>query len=108
MKESFISSEGCIGRVVFVVRVLILAVLVYGISHYAIEHFHHWHHGTYLPLGIFISLIFGLIALFLCLMQLLKRLRDMGKGAYLSILLLVPGINLLLLIYAALAPSKAK
>lgn len=108
MKESFISSEGCIGRVVFLVRILILAVAVYGISHYAMHYFHEWHHGTYQPLGVFVSLIAAMIAVFIGLMQLLKRLRDMGKGAYLSILLLVPGVNLLLLIYAAAMPSKAK
>ena len=40
------------------------------------------------------------------LMQFLKRLRDMGKPAYWSLLMLIPGINLLVLIYMALAPSN--
>ena len=39
-------------------------------------------------------------------MQLLKRLRDMGKEAYLSLLMLLPGVNVLFLIYACVAPSK--
>jgi len=107
MKETFLSSEGRIGRVVFIVRIAILIALTYGVSHYAIEYFHHWHHGTFYPLGIFISLIFGLICGFIGLMQLLKRLRDMDKGAYLSILLLIPGLNLLLVLYAACSPSRA-
>jgi uncharacterized membrane protein YhaH (DUF805 family) len=107
MKDSFISSEGRIGRVIFIVRVLILAVLTALVTHYAMEYFHHWHHGTYLPLGVFVSLIFGLVCYLIILMQLLKRLRDMGKGAFWSIWLLIPGPNLLLLLYAAVAPSKA-
>jgi uncharacterized membrane protein YhaH (DUF805 family) len=41
------------------------------------------------------------------LMQLLKRLRDMGKGAYFSLLMLIPGVNVLFLLYACVAPSKA-
>jgi len=106
MKESFISSEGKIGRVVFIVRIVILAVLTALVAHYAIDYFHHWHHGTYAPLGIFVSIVCGLITTLIGLMQLLKRLRDMDKGAYLSILLLIPGVNVLLLLYAAAAPSK--
>ena len=106
MKDRFISSEGQIGRVVFVVRLLILAVLVGVVDHYVMEYFHHWHHGTYAPLGVFVSIIFGLFCVLALLMQLLKRLRDMGKGAYLSILLLVPGVNVLLLLYASVAPTK--
>lgn len=106
MKDQFISSEGQIGRVVFIVRIVILAVLTALASHYAMDYFHHWHHGTYQPLGVFVSLIVGLVCGFMGLMQLLKRLRDMGKGAYLSILLLIPGVNLLLLLYAAAVPGK--
>jgi uncharacterized membrane protein YhaH (DUF805 family) len=39
-------------------------------------------------------------------MQLIKRLNDIGKAPFWSILLLVPGVNVLLLLYAAVAPTK--
>ena len=45
----------------------------------AISYFDHWHHGSYSPLGPFIGIIVGLICLLIALMQMLKRLRDMGK-----------------------------
>jgi len=40
------------------------------------------------------------------LMQLLKRLRDMGKAAYLTLWMLVPGLNVLFLLYTCIIPSK--
>lgn len=106
MNDDFFSSEGRIGRVVFAVRLLLLVLLVLGVTHYAMDYFHHWHHGTYQALGVFIGIIVALFCSLALLMQLLKRLRDLGKPAYLSILLLVPGVNILLLLYAGLAPSK--
>jgi uncharacterized membrane protein YhaH (DUF805 family) len=40
-------------------------------------------------------------------MQLLKRLRDIGKPAYWTLWMLIPGVNVLVLLYVAAAPSKA-
>ena len=107
MKDTFISSEGRIGRFVFIVRVVLLVVLALAVTKNAIDYFDHWHHGTYSPLGAFFGIVIGLICLLAGLMQLLKRLRDMGKPAYWTLLFLIPGVNVLVLLYAAVAPSKA-
>lgn len=107
MKTDFLSSEGKIGRVTFIVRIVALILLAAGLSYIAYAYFaHSFHHGEFATLGIFCSIVIALICQLAGLMQLLKRLRDMGKEAYLSILLLLPGVNLLLILYACVAPSK--
>ena len=107
MKDTFISSEGCIGRFVYIVRLVLLVALPTIITIQAISYFDHWHHGNYSPLGPFIGIIVWLICLFLGLMQMLKRLRDIGKPAYWTLLMLIPGVNVLVLLYTAFAPSKS-
>jgi uncharacterized membrane protein YhaH (DUF805 family) len=106
MENSFISSEGRIGRLAFIVRLVLLTLLALGITKVAIDYFNHWHHGNYSPLGPFIAIVVGTICLLVGLMQLLKRLHDLGKPAYWTLLMLFPGVNLLLLLYALVAPSK--
>ena len=107
MKETFISSEGCIGRFVYVVRLVLLIALSTFVTIKAISYFDHWHHGSYSPLGPFIGIIVGLICILVGLMQMLKRLRDMGNPAYWTLLILIPGINVIVLIYTVLAPSRS-
>ena len=107
MNDTFISSEGCIGRLVYIVRVVLLLALSTTVTTQAISYFDHWHHGSYSPLGPFIGIIVGLICLLIGLMQMLKRLRDMGKPAYWTLLILIPGVNVLVLLYTAFAPSKS-
>jgi uncharacterized membrane protein YhaH (DUF805 family) len=106
MKDTFISSEGRIGRFVFIVRILLLVVFALCMTKVAIDYFNHWHHGSYSQLGAFIGIVVALICALAGLMQLLKRLRDMGKPAYWTLLFLIPGVNLLVLLYVAAAPSK--
>ena len=107
MKDTFISSEGCIGRFVYTVRLVLLVALSAFVTIQAISYFDHWHHGSYSPLGPFISIVVGLICLLTGLMQMLKRLRDMGKPAYCTLLMLIPGVNVMFLLYTAFAPSKS-
>lgn len=107
MKTDFLSSEGKIGRTTFIVRIVALVLLTAGLSFIAYSYFaHNFHHGEFITLGIFCSIVFALICHLAVLMQLLKRLRDMGKEAYLSLFMLVPGVNVLFLLYACAAPSK--
>ena len=108
MLNSFISSEGRIGRFAFILRIAILAAIVYGVWMWASHFFAHWHHGTFGTLAVFMTIVFGLIASFIGLMQLLKRLRDMGKAAYNTLWMFVPGVNVLFLLYVAVAPSKGE
>ena len=108
MKDTFISSEGCIGRFAYIVRLLLLVALSAAATIKAISYFDHWHHGSYSPLGPFIGIIVGLICLLVGLMQMLKRLRDIGKPAYWTLLMLIPGINILVLLYTVVAPSKSQ
>ncbi|TVP77371.1 MAG: DUF805 domain-containing protein [Puniceicoccaceae bacterium] len=106
MKDTFISSEGRIGRVAYVVRLLLLAALTFAVTWLAIGYFNQWHDGNYSPLGPFVGIVVGVFCLMAGLMQLLKRLRDMGKPAYWTLLMLLPGVNILVLLYTAVAPSK--
>ncbi|MGJ8638971.1 MAG: DUF805 domain-containing protein [Opitutaceae bacterium] len=108
MLNSFISSEGRIGRAAFIIRIVVLAAIVYGVweaASYTFERVWHGHFGT---LAVFLTIVFGLIASLIGLMQLLKRLRDMGKAAYFTLLMLIPGVNVLFLLYAAVAPAKSE
>jgi uncharacterized membrane protein YhaH (DUF805 family) len=108
MNNSFLSSEGCIGRFSFVLRIVLLSAIAGAISYGAIHYFaHYFHHGTFGTLGVFVSIVISLLCAMAGLMQLLKRLRDMGKEAYLTLLMLIPGVNVLFLLYAIFAPSKA-
>jgi uncharacterized membrane protein YhaH (DUF805 family) len=106
MKDTFMSSEGRIGRPAFILRIVLLAALTLVVSWIAIDYFDQWHGGHYSPLGPFVGIVVGLFCALVGLMQFLKRLRDMDKPAYWSLLLLLPGVNLLALLYAAVAPSK--
>ena len=107
MKDTFISSEGRIGRFVFTIRVLLLLALTAGVTKVAIDYFDQWHGGNYSPLGPFVGIIVAVFCLLAGLMQLLKRFRDMGKPAYWTLLMLIPGVNVLVLLYAAVAPGQA-
>ena len=108
MNNSFLSSEGVIGRFSFILRLVLIVAIAAAISYAAIYYFaNYFHHGTFGTLGIFVSIVASLLAAMVGLMQMLKRLRDMGKGAYLTLLMLTPGVNVLLLLYACVAPSKA-
>ena len=107
MENSFLSSEGRIGRMAFVVRVSMLSLFAMGVSYIVYHYFaHQFHHGEFATLGIFCSIVIAIIAKLAGLMQLLKRLRDMGKEAYFSLLMLLPGVNVLFLLYVCTAPSK--
>ena len=108
MESSFLSSEGRIGRMTFVVRIIALSLFAVSFSYIAYSYFaHNFHHGEFATLGIFCSIVIVLICKLAGLMQLLKRLRDMGKDAYLSLLMFLPGVNVLFLLYACTAPPKA-
>lgn len=106
MLEKFISSEGTIGRVAFAVRVAVLVAIASGVTFFALRFFSQWHEGTFRPLGVYMGILSGLFCTLIGLMQLLKRLRSMEKPAYFSLLLLLPGINLLFLLYAMVVPGK--
>ncbi|MFT5836615.1 MAG: uncharacterized membrane protein YhaH (DUF805 family) [Candidatus Azotimanducaceae bacterium] len=107
MQDTFISSEGRIGRFVYTVRIVLLIVLALSATKVAVDYFDHWHHGNYSPLGPFLGIVIWLICVMTGLMQLLKRLRDMGQPAYWTLLFLIPGVNVLLLLYTVVAPAKA-
>lgn len=107
METHFLSSQGRIGRAAFIVRTGALILVSVGLGFIAYSYFaHSFHHGEFATLGVFCCIVIALIAHFMVLMQLLKRLRDMNKEAYLSLLILLPGANALLLIYASLASTK--
>ena len=107
MESSFLSSEGRIDRKIFIVRLIALTLCAMGLSYLAYSYFaHSFHHGEFATLGVFCSIVIILICKLAGLMQLLKRLRDMGKEAYLSLLMLLPGVNVLFLLYTCIAPSK--
>ena len=105
--DSFLSSEGRIGQVAFIIRVVVLAAIVALVFKFGIDYFNHdEEHKFLMPLAYFFGIVASIIALLILLMQVLKRLRDMGKGPFWSVLLLVPGLNVLFVLYAAAMPSK--
>ena len=106
MKEAMFSSVGTIGRINYFIRILLFASIPFFVSVVSMNFFSHWHHGTHLPLGIFIGLIFTLISVFAVLMQTIKRLNDIGKSPFYSVLLLIPYVNLLFILLLLLLPRK--
>ncbi|MFP4203256.1 MAG: DUF805 domain-containing protein [Opitutales bacterium] len=106
MKESFFSSAGRLGRLGLLLRLLLLCAIWGGITYGVMRYFgHHFHEGEFHTLGIFISIVAAVFCGLTALMQVLKRLRDIGKEAYLSVLLALPVVNALFLLYLLLAPS---
>ncbi len=106
MKEQLFSSLGSINRMHYFLRVLVFIAIPFLVTVLALNFFSHWHHGTHLPLGIFIGLITSLIALFAILMQTLKRLNDLGRSPFYSVLLAIPFVNLLLIVFLICLPGK--
>ena len=109
MNNSFLSSEGTIGRFTFILSLGLLVAIAAGISYaadYFFTHPDYFMHGHFGTLGVFFAIVTSLICAMVGLMQMLKRLRDMGKGAYLTLLMLVPGVNAVFLLYTCVAPSK--
>lgn len=109
MNNSFLSSEGTIGRFIYILSLVLLVAIAAGISYAADYYFAHpdyFHHGEFGTLGVFFAIVASLICAMVGLMQMLKRLRDMGKGAYLTLWMLIPGVNVLFLLYTLVAPSK--
>lgn len=106
MKDTFISSEGRIGRSTYILRLILLVAVTAVATWLAMAYFDEWHGGHYSALGPFIGIVVGIFCAFTGLMQFLKRLHDIDKPAYWSLLLLVPGVNILVLLYAAVIPSK--
>ena len=110
MSKSFLSSEGGIGRFKFILSLIVLVAMTAGFAYgadYFFTHPDYFMHGHFGTLGVFFAIVGALICSMIGLMQLLKRLRDMGKGAYLTLWMLVPGVNVLFLLYACVTPSKA-
>ena len=106
MKEALFSSVGTIGRINYLIRVLLFVAIPFFATIVSVNFFSHWHHGTHLPLGIFIGLIFVLISIFSILMQTIKRLNDIGMAPIYSVLLLIPFVNLVLILLLLFIPRK--
>ena len=106
MKEALFSSVGTIGRINYFIRILLFVAIPFFATILSVNFFSHWHHGTHLPLGIFIGLIFVLISIFSILMQTIKRLNDIGKAPIYSVLLLIPFVNLVLILLLLFIPRK--
>ena len=111
--EQFFSSEGRIGGgtlllrtiIALVAQALTVAVCVYLLDLAHLSPFHE-DHAFLMPLFYFFVIVTGIFVLFTVMMQLIKRLHDMGKGPMFAALTFVPGVNVLFLIYAILAPAK--
>ncbi|MFL2847947.1 MAG: DUF805 domain-containing protein [Coraliomargaritaceae bacterium] len=106
MKEQIFSSLGTIGPINYFIRILLFVAIPFIVTVFSVNFFSHWHHGTHLPLGIFIGLIFTLFSIFVILMQTIKRLNDIGKPPIYSLLLLIPLINILFILVLLCLPRK--
>lgn len=107
MKDELFSSVGRIGQIAFIVRVVVSIALVAVVYKVGTDYFHHDEkHAFLMPLAYFFAIVAGVIATLTILMQSIKRLHDIGKGPMWAALVLVPGVNVLFLLYAAAMPSK--
>ena len=108
MKDELFSSVGRIGRLAFIVRVLVSLALVALVYKVSTDYFHHDEkHAFLIPLAYFFTIVTGIIALMTILMQSIKRLHDIGKGPMWSALVLIPGVNVLFILYAVVMPTKS-
>lgn len=109
MKDEFFSSVGRISQVVYIVRVILLVALVAVVFKVSTNYFHHDPaHEFLMPLAYFFTIVTSIFATLTILMQSIKRLHDMEKGPMWASLLFVPGLNVLFILYAVAAPSRAK
>ena len=106
MKEQLFSSLGSINRMHYLLRLLVFIAIPFFVTVISLNFFSHWHHGTHLPLGIFIGLITSLIGVFAILMQTLKRLNDLDRSPFYSVLLAIPFVNFLLIFLLLCLPGK--
>ncbi len=107
MKDELFSSVGRIGQIAFILRVVVSLALVAVVYKLGTGYFHHDEkHAFLMPLAYFFTIVTLIIALLTIVMQSIKRLHDIGKGPMWAALVLVPGVNLLFLLYAAAMPSK--
>lgn len=106
MKEPLLSSLGTINRIHFTIRIMMFTGVAFFISVFALNFFSHWHHGTHYPLGIFVSLLASLIALYCIAMQSIKRLNALRQPPIYSALLVVPFVNVALILFLMVAPAS--
>ena len=111
--EQFFSSEGRIGGGTLLLRTIIALfaqALTVGVCVLLLHlaHLSPFQEGNefLMPLFYFFVIVTGIFVLFTVMMQLIKRMHDIGKGPMLAALTFVPGVNILFLIYAILAPAK--
>ena len=79
MINDIFSSTGKINRFQYLIGLIVLISIPFIVSAFALSFFSEWHHGTHFPLGIFVSLIFSMIAYFGVLMHSIKRLNHLGS-----------------------------
>ncbi len=103
--EHFLATDGRLGRGAFALRVLVLAGVVALVHHFAVGYFDH-HHEELRPLGYFAAIVAAVICGLAGLAQIIKRVRDAGRPVFLTLLTLVPGVNLLFLAFLLVAPSR--
>ena len=107
MKDKLFSSVGRIGQIAFIVRVLVSLALVALVYKVSADYFHHDEkHAFLITLAYFFTIVAAIIAFTTILVQSIKRLHDIGKGPIWAILVLIPGVNILFFLYAAVMPSK--
>jgi len=107
MKDDFFSSVGRIGRIAFILRVLMALVSVLLVYKFSTDYFHHDEkHAFLITLAYFFTIVTAVFALLVIMMQSIKRLHDIGRGSIWAALVFVPGINVLFLLYAAVMPPS--
>ena len=106
MKDQLFSSLGAISRIHFTLRLVVFMAVAFFLSVLALNFFSHWHHGTHYPLGIFVSIVVSLIALYSITMQSIKRLNALGYPPIYSLLLAIPFVNFGLLLFLIIAPVR--
>ena len=109
--EVFLTTEGCLGRGRFFLRVAVTLIIAILLS------MNFWqsiatigaggeHPGLFVPFSLFLTIVTACFASGAILVQCIRRLRDAGKPPILSALIFIPGLNVLALIAFLALPSR--
>ena len=99
IKYEFFNFDGAISKAEFQRSFLILFVIGFVVNLIAF---------SFYPMGI-LGLVFSLIRIVLAVATFsitIRRLRDLGHSGWVSLLLIIPVVNLVLIIYLLLADKK--
>lgn len=105
MLNALLNLEVPIGRAYYFANVIALVGFAAGLIAFIFKMMGGSH--AFFPFAIFLSIVVAAFTMASLIMLTVKRLRDMGRPGILSILLIIPGVNLLLFLFASLVKGTS-